>query len=195
VRQITVFFDRAILGILVPLFLLILAVVFFAREGLSIWLGAEFAGESALALKLLAIGVFINGVMRIPEILIKAADRPDLVSKYHLSEVLLYIPLLWWLVGTFGVAGAASAWLIRVIGETTYIFVIARRYLESPKAILRHALWLSGMALLLLLLTFIPMGLKFRFMAYAAIVLTSLALIWNRYLTSEDRALIKLHLG
>jgi O-antigen/teichoic acid export membrane protein len=194
-RQITRFFDRAILGILVPLFLLILTVVFFAREGLSVWLGAEFAGQSALVLKLLAIGVFLNSVMRIPDILIKAADRPDLVSKYHLSEVFLYVPLLWWLVKTFGVAGAATAWLIRVIGETIYIFAMSRRFLDSPKVVGRHALWLAGIAILLLVLTFIPMGLSFRCIAFAVIALTSLALFWHRYLSSEDRALIKSHMG
>jgi len=183
-----VLFDRAVTGVLAPLFLLNLAVVSFAHEGLSLWLGAAFAAESAPVLELLAVGVFVNGVIRIPDALIKAAGRPDLISKYHLSEFAVYVPLVWWLTGQYGIVGTAWAWLLRVCGEAIFIFALSRRYLDRPDAMRRHAAWTTAFALLLLILSFLPCGLGVRLAAFLLAASACSALLYYLYLPAPDRA-------
>jgi O-antigen/teichoic acid export membrane protein len=193
-KQTEVLFNRAMFGITIPLFFLNLIVVFFAREGLQLWLGSEFAAHSTFVLKLLAIGVFVGGVAPIPDAFLKAAGRPDLITKYRLVEFLLYLPILWLLVANFGIAGAASAWLARAFIGTIYIFLMAGRYLVSSKNLLRHAQWIAGMAFLLTVVAFLPMGLGTRLIGFAATLLTSIALFWHLYLPPENRALVRSYL-
>jgi O-antigen/teichoic acid export membrane protein len=194
-RQTGVLLDRAMFGITIPLFFLNLIVVFFAQEGLQLWLGSEFAAHSTFVLKLLAIGVFVGGVAQIPDAFLKAAGRPDLVIKYRIIEFLFYLPTLWILVAKIGIAGAACAWLARALMGTTYVFLMAGRYLDSSRNLLRHAQWIAAMAFFLMVVAFLPMGLGIRLIAFVATFLTSIALFWHRYLPRENRALLRSYLN
>jgi hypothetical protein len=98
------------------------------------------------------------------------------------------------LVANFGIAGAASAWLARAFIGTIYIFLMAGRYLVSSKNLLRHAQWIAGMAFLLTVVAFLPMGLGTRLIGFAATLLTSIALFWHLYLPPENRALVRSYL-
>lgn len=51
---------RAVNYVFLALFPLVLVIVVLAHEGLTLWLGREFADNSTLVLQLLAAGVFIN---------------------------------------------------------------------------------------------------------------------------------------
>jgi O-antigen/teichoic acid export membrane protein len=91
-----------------------LVLAFFARPLLTLWLGAKFADEGALALQILAVGALINSLAFVPYHLLRGLGRPDLTAKFHLLEVPLYVALAWFLVTAFGLPGAALAWSLRV---------------------------------------------------------------------------------
>jgi len=86
----------------------------FASEILHLWLGAKFSTESTAVFQILTIGVLVNGVAQIPFAFLQGGGRSDITAKLHLAEVVIYLPLLWIAVKTFGIAGAAAAWSIRV---------------------------------------------------------------------------------
>jgi O-antigen/teichoic acid export membrane protein len=92
-----------------------LAFIFaFAPNLLRVWLGATYAAESSMALRILSIGVFVVALAQLPLVTLYAANRPDLPAKFHLIELAIHIPLTILLVRQFGIAGAAGAWTIRV---------------------------------------------------------------------------------
>jgi O-antigen/teichoic acid export membrane protein len=96
-----------------------LAVVFvFAPDLLRIWLGAGYADNSGLALRILAVGVFTNALAHPLFISLYAKNRPDLPAKFHLIELAIHVPLTIALIRTFGIAGAAAAWTTRVTLDT-----------------------------------------------------------------------------
>jgi O-antigen/teichoic acid export membrane protein len=100
--------------ILAPLMALPLAVVFvFAPEILRLWLGAQYAAESSVALRWLAVGVFANSIANPLFVMLYAKNRPDLPAKFHLLELAIHIPLTIYLIRAFGIAGAAAAWTTR----------------------------------------------------------------------------------
>jgi O-antigen/teichoic acid export membrane protein len=70
-----------------------LVLVFFARPILTLWLGAKFAGEGALVLQILAVGVLINSLANVPYNLLRGIGHPDLTAKFHLLEVPLHVGL------------------------------------------------------------------------------------------------------
>ncbi len=93
-----------------------LAVIFaFGPELLQVWLGPDYAAQSAMALRILTIGVFANALAQLPLVALYAFNRPDLPAKFHLGELIIHIPITIFLVREFGIAGAAAAWTSRVV--------------------------------------------------------------------------------
>jgi len=104
----------------VPLFL-------FARPVLKLWLGGRFAEQSAVVLQVLLIGYVGNSLASIPHGFLQGIGRADLPTKVQLVELAIYAPLLWLMVGEWGIAGAATAWSVRALAEMAALFILARR--------------------------------------------------------------------
>jgi len=112
------------------MFPIILVVVTMANDGLRLWLGTEFARNSTAVLQLLAMGVFFNTLGVLPWVLIQGAGRPDLTAKFHMIELVLYLPILWLMVKHYGVKGAAIAWTFRALLDATFLLCGAQHFLK-----------------------------------------------------------------
>jgi len=99
----------------------------FAPVILRVWMGPEYAVQGALALRILAVGVLINSIAHVPYTFLEAAGRPDIPAKFHALEIVFYLPFAWWLVGRFGIPGAALAWTTRVAVDTILLFTAVGR--------------------------------------------------------------------
>lgn len=86
----------------------------FADNILTIWISSEFALQSSELLKILCIGVFFNGLAYLPFAFIQGAGRSDITAKLHVVELIVYLPMLIYMIDNFGIAGAAYAWSARV---------------------------------------------------------------------------------
>jgi len=115
------------LSIFLLLFPAVLIIVTFAQEGLTLWLGSDFAENSTLVLQILAVGVFLNAHANVPFGLVQSVGRPDLTAKLHVAEWPFYLLILWWLLNDYGIVGVAVAWLLRVAVDTVALFVMANR--------------------------------------------------------------------
>jgi len=187
-------FDRSVNYIFLSLFPVVLIIVTLAREGLTLWLGSEFAGNSSLVLQLLAAGVFINSLAHVPFGLIQSAGRPDLTAKLHLIELPLYLLILWWLVGAYGIVGAAMAWVLRVAVDTLLLFVMAHRLVPSvsPASPFTLRPMLSvGIALLVLTLGAIIPGLAMKGLFLLLVLLIFAVVAWFGILAADERNMIR----
>jgi O-antigen/teichoic acid export membrane protein len=86
-----------------------LALIFFARPILTLWIGTNFAVEGTSVLQILAVGTLIYSLALVPYNLLQGIGRPDLTAKFHLFEVLPHLGLLWFMVARWGLPGAAFA--------------------------------------------------------------------------------------
>lgn len=116
-----------VVGILVPA---TLVVVLLARPALALWIGEDFASASFRVAQIVAVAVLINSVGLVATSVIQAAGRPDITAKLHLIEAPLYFIYLVILVNSYGIVGAATAWLIRVAISTCVLTIIANRRLR-----------------------------------------------------------------
>lgn len=98
-----------------------------ARDGLSLWLGPEYATNSTLALQILAVGVLANAIAHVPFGLLQSVGRPDLPAWFHLIELPLHFAAAWFLVSRYGIAGAALAWTVRAFLDAAFLFLAAAR--------------------------------------------------------------------
>src|SRR5262249_15484540 len=121
-------FARSLKILSLVLFPMMLCAVALAPDGLRLWLGVEFAQHSFRVLQWLAVGVFVNSLALVPFTLLQGVGRPDLTATLHLIELPIYVGLLWWMVNTRGIEGAAIAWTLRVSIDALLLFALANRF-------------------------------------------------------------------
>lgn len=144
-------FARSIKFILLTLGPIVVVIELFTKEILQIWLGADFAKESTVALQVLAFGVLINSLGHISFALLQGIGRPDLTAKFHLLELPIYMGVAWLLVSKWGIVGAAAAWTLRVTFDAFLLFgATFKVYKFSPQLFTANGTTFTSFALLLL---------------------------------------------
>src|SRR5205085_11495917 len=74
-----------------------------AHWGLAVWLGADFADKSTVVLRILALGLLLNGIATVPYAAVQAAGYARVTAQFHLAEAALYFPVLWVGLVEFGI--------------------------------------------------------------------------------------------
>ena len=181
---------------LAPLMALPLAILFvFAPEILRLWLGEQYALQSATALRWLAVGVFANSLANPLFVTLYAKSRPDLPAKFHLGELVIHVPLTVYLIQRFGITGAAAAWTTRVTLDMCLLWWAAARISmvplstifgkRLPQTAASIAVLLGGLSLSKnLLTTSMPAG----FFAGVGIIAAFGVWSWRWILSDTDRA-------
>lgn len=105
--------------------------VVFAPWLLNVWLGPQVAEAAGTATRILAIGLLFNAAAFVPSTFLSAFGRPDINAKFHVLELVIHLPLAWWLVSGFGIVGAAVAWSARVAFDCLLLFWATHRLLKT----------------------------------------------------------------
>ena len=180
-------FVRGVKYTFLAIFPFLLIVIVFAREGLRLWVGAEFAQHATVVLQWLAIGVFFNGIAQIPFALVQGSGRPDITGKLHLWELPAYGLLLWVLIHTNGIEGAAIAWTARVVVDALILFGFSYRILRAEPQNLRRFILPLASAILLLTLGGVPMNVYAK-ISYALLTLFAFGFVtWFALLDPSER--------
>jgi O-antigen/teichoic acid export membrane protein len=162
-----------------------------AHEGITLWLGVDFANNSYFVLQWLAVGVFINSIAQVPFALIQGAGRPDLTAKMHLIELPFYLFILWWLLGVFGIKGAAVAWVIRVWVDTLVLFVMVRYLLPNTKALIWNSLLKIIIAVCLFIMAGYIKGLFLKGIFFIGMLIGFTLMIWQWLIAPDKQEILK----
>lgn len=125
--------------VLVSMLPIMLVTNIYAFDGMSWWLGSDFAQQSYQIVQWLSIGVLLNALAMVPFAFIQATGRADITAKIHLLELPAYVLLLWVFMDEFGLLGAAIAWTIRVAVDLFVLFFVAL-LLQNRHSMLRSSL-------------------------------------------------------
>jgi O-antigen/teichoic acid export membrane protein len=183
-------FTRGTNYIFMALFPLILIIITFSHEALSLWIGSEFADHSTHVMRWIALGVFINSLSQIPFAFIQGAGRPDITAKLHLLELLFYLPAVWFLIVTYGIEGAAVAWAVRMGVDSLFLFGIARRMLTVTDLLQNRIIFLTIGSLLAMCLGTIIVGPLFKAIFLFFTLVLFFAAEYFFIISSDQRAYI-----
>ena len=163
------------------------------RDALGVWIGPAFAGQSAVVLDLLMLGVFFNALAHVPYTLLQATGHPRPTALRHVWELPFYVPVMLALVYYYGVNGAAFAWMAWAIIDMVLLFWLARR--EMGYAILasggsaRPLLELAGFAIMAAVLAHLPLPLR---ISGAGLLLAGFVIyVWKVHLSEVERGKIR----
>lgn len=199
--------DRDHLGVLLARAIKLVALVLgpivvlltlFARETLQLWLGTEFSRHSTMALQILSWGVLVNSLAHIPYSLLHGIGRPDLTAKFHVVELPVYAGLSWFLIGRWGISGAAAAWTARVTLDALLVFGAAFLVCRVPlRTLAAHRVPSTGLALVLLvgltyglkrLVTTLPLVAQSLF--FGVLLVLFAWVVWIGVLDATDRGAV-----
>ncbi len=176
--------------IFIALFPVILGVVLFAKEGLFLWLGADFAANSFHVLQILAIGVFINCLGHTPIALIQGAGRPEIVATFHAIELVLYVPALWYMTSHYGIEGAALVWTLRVALDTALLHWTASLLLPRREGIFGRVIFLILIMSTIFFVAFKITNTMAK-VSYLLVVIGSFyVLVWKKGLLESERGML-----
>jgi O-antigen/teichoic acid export membrane protein len=169
---------------------LVLVTVAFAEEGLRLWLGDDFAGESTLVLQLLAIGVLFSALAQIPFVLLQGSGRADLTAKLLLAELVPYVLALWIAIEAGGIEAAAAVWLARAVLDAGALYLLATRALSLPSVLLgRTGAVVAGAVALCGALAALDLATAGKAVVLALALAAFGALGWTRLLSGDERRL------
>lgn len=183
--------ERGVKYIFLTLYPIILIIVVFAYEIINLWLGPEFAQNSARVLQWLAIGIFINSLSRIPFALIQGVGRPDLTAKLHVIELPFYLLGTLWLINVRGIEGAAIVWTIRIAIDTLLLFGLAYKLLQKDMKFTGHLTSSILVAIFTLAIASLRMGIAVRGIFLLLILLTFAPVAWFLILSPQEQALVR----
>jgi len=176
---------KYIFVVLLPLTLLL---VVFAPEGLSVWLGSDFAHNSASVARLLAVAVLVNSMAHVPFTHLQSVGRPDVTAKFHLLELPIYVVMLFFLAKSWGITGVAIAWLLRVSIDCFLLFWFSFRLLPECRFIItRLPLMIAGALAINLAGTLIT-GATVKVIVACAIFFVAMPALWLWLFTPAQRA-------
>ena len=168
----------------------------FAGDILQIWLGSDFAKESALALQILAVGILINSMVHVQNAAVQGFGRPDLTAKFQLLQLPLHGFLVWWLIGLWGIPGAALAQSIRLSLEALLLLVATCRITSlSFESLIDDKVLQSSLVLLVFVcvaigITNLSLVTWLRFLGLGIVFCAVATTVWCYSLDRQDRDLL-----
>jgi O-antigen/teichoic acid export membrane protein len=120
-----------VIGLVAPA-ALVLGLV--AHPILAWWVSPALADRSAPIMQILLVGIVINAAAYIPFAFIQGAGRSDTTAKFHVIELVLYVPAIFYLLNRMGLIGVAIAWVLRVAFDALLLFGYAARQLRDRPA-------------------------------------------------------------
>jgi O-antigen/teichoic acid export membrane protein len=185
--RVTRLFERGIYYVFLAVFPIVLLLVAFANEALTLWLGAEFANHSRFVLQWFAVGVLVSSLARLSWTVVQGAGRPDLGAKIHLVELPLYVVALWWAVTAYGIQGAAVVWVVRAGLDTLVFFAVVRWVLPEVGPVIRRVALLLGLGIGSLIVIGVVHTLLVKIGLLTVILALLVWLAWHRLLTTDDK--------
>lgn len=193
VERIETLICRSFKYISITMGLLAVLLFFYAPNILNIWLGADFVEKSSGVFKILVIGVFLNSLALIPFTLLQGIGRPDLPAKFHLIEFPVYLILLWFLITSTGIIGAALAWTIRIIMDTILLFSAALKFYPLSRKVINENR-IGQIFLLLMMLSlfiaFISNNISSFFIEIFLVLAISLVSSWIFIVDEKEKMLL-----
>jgi O-antigen/teichoic acid export membrane protein len=98
---------------------------FVIHPFLNLWVGETFASSSTGVAELILLGVWVNALVIPHHARLLAADNPKTVVLIYLIQIPIYFLMLWYGITYWGVVGAAAAWSLRVLLDTTMLLHVA----------------------------------------------------------------------
>jgi O-antigen/teichoic acid export membrane protein len=177
-----------VIGITFPACLLMACL---ANELLTIWLGAAFAANSATALTILSVGMFLNSATTLPGTLTDAVGRPEAGAIIMLATTILFLPIVILMAEHDGVCGAAFAWTARSAVSFVARLIACGRLSRSAAPVVPRLFGITLAGTLAMIVCPLVQPMPFRLIAAGLAIITIFLMSGTMLLSPADRHQIR----
>jgi O-antigen/teichoic acid export membrane protein len=169
---------------------------FFAKDILQLWLGTQFAVQSAVSMQIVTLIFFFNAFAMVPFTSVQALGRPDLKAILDVMVLPAYALLAWWLMRRLGINGAALAKLVITIADVLFLYAFASKlkafsFRDCVSGPLSRALMVScGLFVAVLLIQTLRFPLIASLLLVVVCVIFYVGAFWVLAVDKEDRITI-----
>lgn len=175
-----VLFDRATYALFLGLMPLSLGLALFAPEMLGLWLrNPEFVAASAPVMQIFTLGILLSCLAHVPVTWLQSSGDNRPAALVHLTQLVVYAPVIGWVATHHGLLGAAWVWLFRISVDSLAMFWLCHRRRPAPGMFRRPVWLLLGSALTLSAYTAVGAPLIWRAVLLGALVVVGLILGWR----------------
>jgi hypothetical protein len=172
---------------------IVLPVIALTPELLTIWLGPVFSSHARLPMRILLAALIVSTGSYAAHAAVRARSRPMTLVIVYALELPVHLLVVYTMVRSFGIAGAALAWALRATLDTVVQQRLAERLFGHP--IERWlSLWLPAGGGIAFVLACEVVGTSvhpaFRLAAAAALAAIVVAFLLGREGWSELRAVL-----
>lgn len=122
---------------------------FISKPFLNMWLGPEFSASSTLILQLLSMNFLVNSLSGVPFNFLQGTGKVKLVTQLQVIELLVFLPLAFYMVRRWGVPGIAGALVVKSLLVTAALLMISQKHKRIRKAAwIQNGFWRSGATIL-----------------------------------------------
>ncbi|MFA5785534.1 MAG: glycosyltransferase [Actinomycetota bacterium] len=142
-------FDRAtrlLVGVAAGAFALL---AILAPEAIRAWVGGALGAHGAQAaslVRILALGAALNAATGTFAVFSQGLNQPGLLARVGVLIAAVNVPLSVFLVGRFGIAGAAWGPTVALVAGAALFLGLFRRAFGYPRGIEMSRIWASGLA-------------------------------------------------
>ena len=191
-RELEALFARSVKFLLLSTGPVFVVLIFFARPLLRLWLGADFAAESAFAVRVLAAGFLVNTVIAVPNNYLIGIGRVDVAPKYQAVELVVFTAATWAGAKLAGIDGVAAVAAVRLAAFSVFLLAVSFTAGGVPFGYV----WKNGFAGVVSALALLAAGLAVStalgggFWGAGALLAAFAAAAWSRVLTADERAFL-----
>ena len=165
---------------------IVLLLVIFSHEGMTLWLGEKFAEHSALILRLIAIGILFSCVSTIPNNFFQGIGKPKIPAILNLIELPFYLFSMWFFISKWGINGAAVVWILFAAIDTFINYLIAHKLFgikfQSNFSSVSFILMLG-----VLIIPFFITGILIKIIFAFVLLPVFITMTWKYFLSSEEK--------
>lgn len=175
------------------IFLIIYPIVFlivvFAREGMTLWLGINFAQHSSFILQLIAIGILFSCISTIPNNYFQGIGKPKIPAILNSIELPFYLFSMWFMIEKWGINGAAIVWIFAAVIDTFINYLIAYKLFG-----IRFPSSFSAISFILMLgvlvIPFFLSSIYLKIIFSAILLFLFMIIAWKYFLSTEEKLFV-----
>lgn len=107
-----------------------------APTWLTVWLGSDFASQSAGVAQLFCFGTFLNSLAVTPSLFLQGSGRADLAAKIQCVQLPFYVACLWLAAVRYGIQGVAFVWFARMFVDAGLLYLASKPLLSPASTII-----------------------------------------------------------
>jgi O-antigen/teichoic acid export membrane protein len=180
-------FVRAVKYIFIIVYPLVLVIIIFANEIMSLWLGQEFAIHSYRILQYLAIGILLNSLSLIPNIFFQGTGKPHIPALLNIVQLPFYMVMMWLMINKWGIIGAAITYMLMAMVDATAMYVMSFKIFSISIDKKYKFIMIIPLIFLFLSFQFSAISNKFIFIGFVLFFFSTIS--WKYLLSKEERIL------